>query len=349
MWFYWALFSVPALAAMSPARLTASSRAIVVFGAAVLLIVIIGLRDHVGADWEGYANILHQNEPKSLWELLTSREPGFGIISWLSIQFGWGVYGLNIFCSIIFVAGLVAFLLKQPNFWRALAFSIPVLVIQLGMSGIRQAAAIGVLFFALNAFCERRLIRFLFLVFLAFTLHQTAIVFAVLAMFIHGRIRMLPALAAGAFVLGVSLFLFKDADFYRNAYVLQDQGGAAGAVPRIAFNVLAAILFWRFRKQWAAQYPSDYRLFSILAIAVALVSPLVGFAQVAVDRLEYYLIPFQIAVISRVPEFLSQRLRTPFVTFSYAGYAAALAVWMNFSLIAQLAWMPYRTILFGAN
>lgn len=349
MWFYWALFSVPALAAVSPARLTASSRAIVVFVAALMLITIIGLRDHVGADWSGYANILHDNEPKSLWELLTAREPGFGLISWISIQFGWGVYGLDTMCAVIFVAGLVAFLLRQPNFWLALTFSVPVLIIQLGMSGIRQAAAIGVLFFALNAFCERRLVRFLFLVFLAFTLHQTAIVFAVLAMFIHGRVRLLPALAAGAFVLGVSLFLFKDADFYRNTYVLQDQGGAAGAVPRIAFNVLAAILFWRFRKEWAAQYPSDYRLFAILAVAVAVVSPFVGFAQVAVDRLEYYLIPFQIAVIARIPEFLSQRFRTPFVALSCAGYAGALAVWMTFSWIAQLAWMPYRTVLFGAN
>jgi hypothetical protein len=346
MLFYWALFAVPSVVSLSPVRLERYSRLAIVGLTAVALVILIGLRDQVGADWPGYLNILNGYQTLTFWDALSGREPGFALINWLSIQFDWGIYGVNVACAVILVAGLSAFLLRQPNFWRGLALAIPVLVIQLGMSGIRQAAAIGFLFFALNAFVDRKLVRYLAFVFLAFTLHQTAIVFGLLAIFIRGRIRLLPAVGAGLLVVLVALFLFKDPDFYRNAYIQQDLGGAAGAMPRAAFNVTAALLFWRYSKPWAEQYPEDHRLFGIMAIAVVIITPFVPFAQVAVDRLEYYLIPFQIAVVARVPEFLPQRMRLTFTTIVLAGYAAALAIWMNFSWIAQSGWMPYRSLLF---
>jgi hypothetical protein len=143
------------------------------------------------------------------------------------------------------------------------------------------------------------------------------------------------------------LFLFKDLNFYENAYILQDYG-AAGAWPRAAFNVAAALLFWRLAAHWSSRY-TDYRLFVILALVTIIITPFVFFAQVAVDRFEYYLIPFQIAVVSRVPEFLSPRLRMTYMTVIYTGYAAALAVWLNYSWIAQLTWLPYRSVILSPN
>jgi hypothetical protein len=344
MWMYWILFLAPALFSLTGVKLEPRSRAIMLSLVAIILIIIIGLRDHVGADWDGYLSILDFVETQKLSEVLVGREPGFGLINWVSTQIGWGIYGVDLTCAIIFVSGLMAFLTRQPNFWRCLTLSIPVLVIQLAMSGIRQAAAMGFLFFALNAFIDRRPLRYLIFVVLAFTMHQTAIVFLILSIFIGERIRVIPILSAVIVFLLISIFLFKDVDFYRDAYISQDYG-AAGAAPRIAFNIIAAFLFWRLSRRWQTHY-TDYRLFSILAFAIALVTPLLVFAQVAADRLEYYLIPFQVAVISRVPDLLPARLKVIYTTVVYSGYSAALAVWLNYSWIAKLCWIPYSNIIF---
>jgi hypothetical protein len=345
MLFYWTLFFVPSLASLSPVRLERNSRAVMVAVIGIFLVLAIGLRDNVGADWSGYSIILRTDENLSLFDLLTAREPGFGLINWISIELNWGLYGVNFFCAVIFVAGLLAFLNRQPNFWRCLALAIPVLVIQLGMSGIRQAAAMGFLFFALNAFMDRRVLRFFFFVLLAATIHQTAILFALLGGFILGRIRIGPSILAGLVLAFVALFLLRDTEIYGARYI-QGDASAAGAWPRAAFNVIAVALFWLFSKPWAASYPQDHRLFGIFAVATVLVTPLIPFADVAVDRLEYYLIPFQIAVIGRAPEFMSPRMRSIFTPLVIAGYAGALAVWMNFSWIAQSGWMPYQSALF---
>jgi len=346
MWTYWTMFCVPALASLSPWRLDRSSRLFMLTVTAVLLILVIGFRDHVGMDWDGYANVLREFETSSLGQILVGKEPGFGFINWLSGQFGWGLYAVNVFAAAIFVIGLLAFLLRQPNAWGCLALAVPVLVIQLGMSGIRQACAVGFFCLAMNAFVDRRVFRYLGWALLAFSFHQTAIVLIPLAALIEGRSRAVLIFSVTVLILLILAFAFKGFEFYNEAYIQHDLGGAAGAIPRIAFNVMAAGLFFAFRKRWAAFYP-DSRLFLVSAIMVIAIAPFLPFTQVAVDRLEYYLIPFQIAVVSRIQEFLPQRIRVAFMSIVFTGYAAALAVWLNYSWIAQLAWVPYRSILFG--
>jgi hypothetical protein len=349
MWVYWTLFCAPAMASLSPWRLARSSRLMMFVATAIALTAIIGLRDHVGADWVGYGDILAEDAKLTVGQLILGREPGFALITWLSLQFGWGQVGMNAFSAIIFVAGLSIFLFRQPSPWGGLALATPVLVIQLGMSGIRQACALGFFCMAMNAFTDRRVGRYLIFTLLAFTFHQTAILLAPLAIFIPGALvwsnRAVRVLATGVIVMLVLVFGFRDFAFYGATYVQQDLGGAAGALPRVAFNVVGAVLFFLTRRRWQATYP-DSRLFLVLAALTILLTPLTPFLQVAVDRVEYYLIPFQVAVMMRVPEFLAPRIRLAYLGIVFSVYAAALAVWLNYSWIAQLTWEPYRSVVF---
>jgi hypothetical protein len=344
MWVYWTMFCAPALASLSPWRLNQSSRAVVLAVTAIVLILVIGLRDEVGADWSGYTAILDENAARSLTQILIGKEPGFGLITWISIQLGWGLYGVDVLAAIIFVAGLSAFLIRQPNPWMCLSLAVPVLVIQLGMSGIRQACAVGFLCFAFNAFVDRRILRYIVFSLLAFTFHQTALIFVPLITFVDGKVSVIPTILSAILLASILFFALRDVGFYNTTYVLQDLG-AVGALPRIGFNVSAAIVFLLVRKHWQSAYP-DFLLFYILAIITLVMSPFVFFAQVAVDRLEYYMIPFQIAVLSRAPQFLPRRLGAAFTALVFAGYGAALAVWLNYSWIAQLTWLPYRSLIF---
>ena len=60
-----------------------------------------------------------------------------------------------------------------------LSLAFPVLIINMPMSGIRQAAAIGIMCFAYNAFNDRRLIRFVFCVIVASGFHSSAVSFLI--------------------------------------------------------------------------------------------------------------------------------------------------------------------------
>ncbi|HEY5106831.1 MAG TPA: EpsG family protein [Caulobacteraceae bacterium] len=345
MWIYWALFCVPAVASFSPWRLAPRSRLFMVAIAALTLILIIGLRDHIGIDWANYEDKFHDYQVQSLFQILLGPEPGFGLINWISAQFGWGVYGVNFFSAVILITGLTFFLIRQPNIWRCLALAAPILLVQMGMNLIRQACAIGFICLALNAFVDRRLYRYILFSVLAFTFHQTAIVFVPLAIMIrHSRTLIFPIIVPLAGVVLV-IFLFRGVEFYRDTYILQDLGGAAGGFPRIALNLIALAVFAAFRNYWAKEY-GEYRIFAILSIIILSVTPLFVFAQVAVDRLEYYFIPVQIAVISRTAGVLPPRIAVPFKLVMFAIYAAVMGAWFHFSWIAQLNWLPYRSLVF---
>ena len=349
MWPYWLMFGAPALVSLPSWRLTDASRRVMMVVTALVLILVIGLRDRVGEDWSNYTHMLENAATQSLGQLLTAKEPGFGLINWLSLQLGWDQVGVDIFCALIFVSGLLTFLIRQKRPWGCLAIATPILVIELGMSGIRQACAIGVFCMAMNAFADRRLTRYLLFVLLAFTFHQSAILFLPLGLFIGGAqgpvSRYRIALATGLVLVLVLVFGLKDTSSYNSAYIQQsaDVDPAAGALPRIAFNVLAATLFLVFRKRWV-NYP-EFRLFWIFSIIVIALMPLEPFFQVAVDRIEYYLIPFQVAVVMRTAEFFGVRTRAAYLAAVFSGYGFALITWLSLSPIAKDGWEPYRWIL----
>jgi hypothetical protein len=265
----------------------------------------------------------------------------------VSGQLNFGVYGVNTFCALVFISGLIAYFQRQPSFYRALALSVPTLVLGVAMSAERQSTAIGFLMFAMNAFEDRKPVRYLMLIALAALFHQTAAIFAIYVFAIGGKLRPAPFVLGAAFFVIVGTFLLRDTDYYTTTYVAQDQGGAAGALPRVAFTVLAALTYFALRKRWTELYgPST--LYTLMAATALIMAPGVIVAQVATDRIVQYLLPFQIVVFSRLPEFVQGRLRTPVTALIFAAYAATMAVWLNYSWIAKLTWLPYRSILFSA-
>ena len=345
MWIYWLLFCVPAAAGLFPARFDETSRKIIIAISAVALIVVIGLRDGVGADWTGYVSVVTTNSMLSFGDNVLQREPGFGLLIWLSNEFNWGVYGLDFFCACIFVAGLIPFCRRQPNFWQALALATPVLIVQVAMGAMRESIAIGILFFAYNAFAERKVIRYIFLVLLATSFHTSAILLLCIAPFTRGSLLNPYSIAfAVVFFAAAFAYMMRSPDYQISRYADLNPE-APGALPRLVFTFVAAVIFLFMRRRWNTLY-DDGGLFLMLSIGALLMAPLVFVFPAAVDRLNQYLTPMQIAVFARLPSLFDLRLKTIVPVATYALYAFAFAVWMNFSWIAKLAWLPYRSVLF---
>jgi len=347
MFVYWALFLVPAMASAVPARLDSQSRRIMLFVAGLALSAIIGLRYEVGRDWNNYVSVFDRVVAEPFWALFLQEEPAYGLLAWTSERLGLGIYGANFACAAVLVYGLMSFCWRQPSPWRTLAFAMPVLVIGIGMSGMRQATAIGFLMLAMNAFTDGRLRGFIFWVLLAVPFHQTAAAFLPLAWFMRSRIALLPVIVAGGIFVLLGIFVLKDSVNYYTESYLKQSPEANGALPRVALNVLAAVTFLVFRKEWTRRY-SEGTLFTLLAFAAVPMAAAVFMAPVAADRMSMYLIPFQIAVFSRLPEFV----RTPAMKFATATailvlYALTLGIWLSFSKVAQSNWLPYQSILWG--
>jgi hypothetical protein len=344
MLFYWAMFVAPAIASLSPVRFDQRPRLLLILAAVVLLVVVVGWRDHVGADWEGYTYLFQFNQT-SLSDIFQRKEAGFGLLNWICGQLHLGQVGVDVVCATIFAGGFFAFFRRHESFFLALTLATPTLVIGVAMSAERQSAAIGFMMFALNAFQDRRAVRYLAFIFLGALFHQTVVVFAAYVFFIRGNLGVRTMVLGITFFVLSGLFALKDLEFYSNTYVLQDQGGAAGAFPRIILTLAAAIIYFVLRKRWADAYgPSP--LYALMALTAVILAPSVFYVQIAADRLLQYLLPFQISVFARVPFLIRGRTRPILTVLVIATYALSLAVWLNFSWIAQLGWLPYHTTLF---
>ena len=184
---YWLLFLVPVyyLFGKSYGGKYTSHFKWRIFG--LFLIILIGLRHHVGGDWFTYLEGLEIIESRNQIEwsnFFSITDPLYTLISLLSLYFGMSIYGVNLICAMIFTGGLINLSRAQPYPWIAILVAIPYLVIVVAMGYTRQAAAIGFLMYAFGHLTRGRVATYLLLVFLAGLVHKTAFVFAAFVFFL---------------------------------------------------------------------------------------------------------------------------------------------------------------------
>ena len=102
---YWTMFLLPVMASLSPYRLDRLSRAVMMVLLGVVLTAVIGLRDHVGHDWNNYMNMFERADASDFFYVVTSVEPGYAFLNWASSRLGTGIYGVNAVCAAILVFG----------------------------------------------------------------------------------------------------------------------------------------------------------------------------------------------------------------------------------------------------
>lgn len=99
--------------------------------AAMFLVILafVGLRHHVGMDWNNYLFMIERANFGGWVESLAVAEPGYATLLWVSGQMGLGVNGAYFLGSLIFVVGLFRYARTTPYPWIALAVALPMLVV----------------------------------------------------------------------------------------------------------------------------------------------------------------------------------------------------------------------------
>lgn len=317
---------------------------------AVFLTVFVGTRDYVGCDFEtylwrfvGYSTYSFENYGAHTSDI------GFTILNYLVIWLGLDFVWMQMACAAIFFFCVTVFAFRRENPLGLLALLFPILVVQLAMSGIRQATAAAILLLAWNAFVDKRRIAVLGWVLLAGTFHSTAILFLPMVLLVGRRFSAWKLLLASIAVAPLALlFAGEQVDLYQKRYIEGDVQ-SFGAIFRLGLIVITAAFFEVYRSKFEKMYPNDYeimRAFSIFSfglIAVFFISTLVA------HRLSYYVTPIQLLILMRLPMVMKgdgHRFSSFVNSAPYLVYMTYIIVWFGTSKHADYCYIPYDSYIF---
>ncbi|GHY57164.1 hypothetical protein VCSRO24_2865 [Vibrio cholerae] len=316
------------------------------FKAALFLIfILIGLRDHVGADWLNYQFLFDVLHDQGLVQALDATDPAYGFLNWLVHQLGLTVHFVNLPCALLFTWGLGYFCLKQPQPWLALLISIPYLISAVAMGFTRQAVAVGFSMAALVALVELRPWRFVGLILCAALFHKSAVILFVLFPVAMPHLQLGRLFVIGLFTSGLGLVLVLERlGGMWDLYVSQGMESEGGLV-RVLLNAVPAICFLLFKEKWQQRWPSTYKLTLWLSVIALVLLPLQFLASTAVDRISLYFLPLQLLVLARLPLLFQWQTQYVFCYGLVLAYSVVYLVWLNYSPWAQAAWIPYNNLL----
>ncbi|HEX5237465.1 MAG TPA: EpsG family protein [Sphingomicrobium sp.] len=308
---------------------------------AIATICMIGLRYRVGPDWDTYAGIFEMARTDYLSAALKLGDPGYEALNWISYQVGADIWLVNLFSAAIFGWGLFRFCSAQPAPWVAAAIAVPYLIIVVAMGYTRQSIALGVLMAGLARQGRgASVLNFAIYVAVAATFHKTAVVvFPLVALAGRGSKFIGFLIAVCASVLLYDSFLQSAVNSLIQNYIDADYS-SQGAFVRIAMNLLAAVLLWVFKGKLGFS-PHEFKIWRNFAFAAVLFIILFAVipSSTAVDRMSLYIIPLQLAVLTRVA--LLGRHRTSGIAGVLLYMFAVQYVWMNFAQHARY-WVPYQ-------
>lgn len=346
---YFAIFGLSSLAALLyRSRIDARY---LIYGLVGILIIFAGTRYEVGCDWAGYLHRFNSLYVRETWvSLLSQAEAGFHLLNFAVIRSGFGFETLILVASTGYLVCLVRFAHLSVKPVDVLVLMFPILIVQLGMSGLRQALALGFLLLAFRAFVDQSRLMIALWVLVGSAFHLSALIFLPLAL-IAGRRSSIPRMIAALVILGpVAAFLMGERlDLYEARYIEQEYGenSSAGAWYRYALVLIPFLVFEWKKRLIERHFPKLFpllRLFSLITLAL----PIIGLmSSVAMHRLIFYVMPVSIlAMICLAEVAFSRESRKIGRALPFIAYGLYMTVWFAGSRHASLCYVPYDSWLF---
>ena len=315
----------------------------------VFLVWFMGFRYETGCDYHAYLlRWITFSPPTSLSQVFQGEEAGFALLVWSVKAIGLDYTWLNVAASIILVFCYVKFASAHRFAPLVLALLFPVIIVQLGMSGIRQALAGGFLMLAFNAFIRRQKLWTAIWVLIGMQFHASVVMFLPLAL-LAGRDVSMERLAVSLAVLGpvASLLLANRFDTNHERYIEQVHGAiiSGGAVIRYALVALPVPFFFLYQKKLKAFFPEVYPLLKLMSLLIISLSPLVFISSIALHRINFYIMPGSILLCVYVGALISEKyIKGHWITvIAYGSYSF---FWFLLSRHAELCYVPYENTWF---
>lgn len=315
----------------------------------ILFVLFVGTRFDTGCDF--YTYFWRFKLLKTDFSSLTSiTEPGYFLFSVLIKKAGLDFVWVNVFGAAIFFYYVIKFSRNHPRPLLLIALLFPLLVIQLSMSGLRQALAVAFLFGALDAFIKGKRTAIVIYILIGSTFHQSVIILLPIALMVGRTFSLIRVIGAIVILMPVAVYLLSDRmDIYQDRYIeeLYGEMSSGGAIFRLGLLILTASVFELYRKNMARIYPKEYNLMRVFSLVSFALVPVMLVNSVAVHRLIYYVVPIQVYILAALPAaiFKSRRVGNLAGLVPIALYAAYLVVWFSLSRHANICYVPYDSYL----
>lgn len=292
---YLTIFTVMAVLGLSvPDRRNLAT----MLGITLFLLWFMGTRYLVGCDFTGYYIRYVNTLPGiHLDEILSADEPGFGLMTAVLKSIGAHYMWVNVCASLLMVVGYFIFARAHSSPVMIMALLFPVVIVQLGMSGVRQGIATAALMVASVSFIKGQRLLTGAIILLGAQFHSSAYVFLPIA-FLAGRQINVPRIAAGVLLLSpLAIYLLSDRlDVYTDRYVDQKFGAitSKGALVRYALIMVPQVMFLLYYRQVREQFPRVYGLLKLFTIICFCLLPVAVFSSIALHRINFYVMPFSI-------------------------------------------------------
>lgn len=310
-----------------------------------------GSRYETGCDFFGYMlrfERLYENF--DLPTLIGSHEAGFHLLNALIKKIGLDYVWLNLAASLIYLICVFRFARLSPRPLLLIALFFPILLVQLGMSGLRQALAVGFLLMALVQFVEKKRLLSAGWILVAAQFHSSAFVFLPLAV-LAGREVSVAKIAGALIVIGplAGLLLSEEMEMYSARYIEQVYGenSSSGAFFRYIVACIPAVLFEFRKKRVKAAFPETYEMFRVFSLATFAMILVFPFSTVVFHRLLYYLLPVSLLMFVSVTMVLPQRTKISgdFLAIPVLVLGVYMIGWFSLSRHADYCYVPYQTYL----
>ena len=324
----------------------------------ILLVLIIGFRFEVGTDWGTYLNIYKYSIRFDYLNIFTQKEidPGYLFVNKLSSSFGFGIYGVNIISGLLFLIGIYKFCSFQKNPWLALTISIPFLIITVGMGYTRQSAALGLMFYALIGLYNNKYFLFIFLILVASTFHDTAILYLSLLVFTlkKSNLKKFIYFSIFIFIFLIITFLFLNIDeelytrlnYYYRVYI-KNLYISSGALPRLTILFVASLFYLIFCLNRINFLIIEKRILIFMSLLCLMIFTLYFFitSNSFIDRLSIYLYPLYLTTVSLIPAVFNKTKTSTIISTFLILFLnfAILFVWLNYANYSH-RWIPYNFI-----
>lgn len=222
----------------------------------IVFIIFVGFRFEIGPDWRQYVNIHKSLSYKDFWDVLLQAEPLSYLLFWASETSGFDMYGSNVVAAIITLTGVFSFARRTANPWIAVLAVTPYFIFVMGMSGIRQTMAAGIILFLFSRWEHYNLPTRGVYILVAALFHTSALInniFLIIKMNIALRYKV----ALGFVIFVVTLYLsFEVSTYadniekYQERYLGNDLGVRSfGSLYHIAMIVFPALLGFIYRRR----------------------------------------------------------------------------------------------------
>lgn len=316
-----------------------------------IYVVFVGLRFEIGPDWNQY-NIIHQGlNNYNFLDIVTQAEPLSYLLFWFSQTTGCEVYLSNFIAALIMITGVFCFARRTINPWLAVVSATPYFIIVMGMSGIRQSMAAGVILFLFSRWERHSLINRSLFILAAALFHTSALVnniFLIIKMNIPLRFKAI----LGGLILLLTLYLSFEVSMYSdNITKYQERylgssfvSESFGSLYHIAMIAVPAILGYIFRKRIFNNVHNlsllHFGLYAAMSVLI-----INFFSSTVASRLTVYLYFVPMMVYPALVAIFGRRVQLGSMFAVIAFHFVILSAWFTLSDHA-IAYNSYKNILF---